>query len=81
VRDLAAGEILFKQGDLAAAIYKVESGRLRLVRRTVDDHLVVLLPPARVNFLRRLLFSRKLTTAMPSLPGQPELGVIRRQPS
>jgi CRP/FNR family transcriptional regulator, dissimilatory nitrate respiration regulator len=42
VRDLAAGQTLFKQGDPAAAIYKVESGRLRLVRRTVDDHLVIL---------------------------------------
>jgi CRP-like cAMP-binding protein len=42
VRNLAAGEVLFKQGDRAAAIYKVESGRLRLIRRTVDDHLVVL---------------------------------------
>lgn len=42
VRRLATGEILFKQGDRAFAIYKVESGRLRLMRRTVDDHLIVL---------------------------------------
>lgn len=42
VRELAAGELLFQQGDRAAAIYKVESGRLRLIRRTVDDHLVIL---------------------------------------
>jgi len=42
VRELAAGEILFTQGDRAAAIYKVESGRLQLVRRTIDDHLVIL---------------------------------------
>ena len=42
VRDLAAGEVLFRQGDRAAAIYRVESGRLRLVRRTLDDHLVIL---------------------------------------
>jgi CRP/FNR family transcriptional regulator, dissimilatory nitrate respiration regulator len=41
-RTLAAGESLFKQGEPATAIYKIESGRLRLVRRTVDDHLVVL---------------------------------------
>lgn len=33
---------MFRQGDRAAAIYKVESGRLRLIRRTVDDHLVIL---------------------------------------
>ena len=42
VRELASGELLFRQGDPAAAIYKVESGRLRLIRRTVDDHLVIL---------------------------------------
>lgn len=42
VRNLAAGELLFRQGDPAAAIYRLESGRLRLVRRTVDDHLVIL---------------------------------------
>jgi CRP-like cAMP-binding protein len=42
VRVLAPSELLFRQGDPAAAIYKVESGRLRLIRRTVDDHLVVL---------------------------------------
>jgi|SRR5215471_3658246 len=41
-RVLASGELLFRQGDRAAAIYKVESGRLRLIRRTVDDHLVIL---------------------------------------
>lgn len=41
IRELAAGEVLFEQGDRAAAIYKVESGRLRLVRRTIDDHLVI----------------------------------------
>lgn len=39
---LAPGELLFRQGDSASAIYKVESGRLRLIRRTVDDHLVIL---------------------------------------
>jgi CRP-like cAMP-binding protein len=42
VRVLAPGELLFRQGDRATAIYKVESGRLRLIRRTVDDHLVIL---------------------------------------
>ena len=42
VRVLAPGELLFRQGDPAVAIYKVESGRLRLIRRTVDDHLVIL---------------------------------------
>ena len=34
IRVLASGELLFRQGDPAAAIYRVESGRLRLIRRT-----------------------------------------------
>lgn len=42
LRELVAGEELFRRGDPAAAIFEVESGRLRLVRRTVDDHLVIL---------------------------------------
>jgi CRP-like cAMP-binding protein len=50
VHELAAGEILFEQGDPAAAIYQVESGRLRLIRRTVDDHLVILHTARRGEF-------------------------------
>ena len=50
LRELAAGEILFEQGDRAAAIYKVESGRLQLVRRTIDDHLVILHTARRGEF-------------------------------
>ena len=50
VRDLRAGEVLFRQGDRAAAIYRVERGRLRLVRRTVDDHLVILHTARRGEF-------------------------------
>jgi CRP/FNR family transcriptional regulator, dissimilatory nitrate respiration regulator len=50
IRELAAGEVLFEQGDRAAAIYKVETGRLRLVRRTVDDHLVILHTARRGEF-------------------------------
>jgi CRP/FNR family transcriptional regulator, dissimilatory nitrate respiration regulator len=41
-RELAAGEELFRRGDRAWAIFAVETGRLRLVRRTVDDRLVIL---------------------------------------
>src|ERR1700676_2997272 len=51
VRELAAGDLLFRQGDRAAAIYKIESGRLRLVRRTLDDHLVVLHTARQGDFL------------------------------
>jgi len=50
VRVLAPGELLFRQGDRAAAIYQVESGRLRLIRRTVDDHLVILHTARRGEF-------------------------------
>ena len=50
IRELAAGEVLFEQGDRAAAIYKVESGRLRLVRRSIDDHLVILHAARRGEF-------------------------------
>ncbi len=50
VRVLAPGDLLFRQGDQATAIYKVESGRLRLVRRTVDDHLVILHTARRGEF-------------------------------
>ena len=42
VRELASGEELFSQGARARAIFALESGRLRLLRRTVDGHLVVL---------------------------------------
>ena len=42
VRDVAEGEALFYQGDLASAIFEVVSGRVRLVRRTIDDHLVAM---------------------------------------
>jgi CRP-like cAMP-binding protein len=42
VRDLDPAEPLFKQGDPAVAIYRVEDGELRLIRRTIDDHLVIL---------------------------------------
>jgi CRP/FNR family transcriptional regulator, dissimilatory nitrate respiration regulator len=50
VRDLATRELLFQQGDRTTAIFKVESGRLRLMRRTVDDHLVILHTARRGEF-------------------------------
>lgn len=42
LRELDAGEALFRQGDRATAIFVVEQGRLRLIRHTVDQHEVVL---------------------------------------
>jgi CRP-like cAMP-binding protein len=41
-RELARNEHLFRQGDPIATVFEVLAGRLRLVRRTIDDHLVVL---------------------------------------
>ena len=42
VRELGRQEYLFRQGDPISHVFEVLAGRLRLVRRTVDDHLVVL---------------------------------------
>lgn len=42
IRELAAGETLFRQGDAAAAIFVVEAGRLRLVRQTIDNRKVAI---------------------------------------
>jgi CRP-like cAMP-binding protein len=50
VRVLKARELLFRQGDRTAAIYKVERGRLRLIRRTLDDRLVILHTARRGEF-------------------------------
>jgi CRP-like cAMP-binding protein len=50
IRELAPGELLFSQGDPAEAIYKLESGRLRLLRHTIDGHLVVLHTARRGEF-------------------------------
>lgn len=41
-RSLARNETLFRQGDQAAAIYFVDTGRLRLERRTFDGRPLVL---------------------------------------
>lgn len=41
-RDLAAGENLFQQGDLALSFFVVETGRVRLVRYTSGDKEVTL---------------------------------------
>lgn len=41
-RRLAAGDCLFRQGDRAQAIFRVEQGRLRLVRHLADGRTVTL---------------------------------------
>lgn len=42
VRELEAGESLFRQGDKTFAIFEIEQGRLRLIRHTTDSHAVIL---------------------------------------
>ncbi len=42
VHELAVGETLFRQGDAARAIFELESGRLRLLRQTVENHMVLI---------------------------------------
>lgn len=42
IRELSAGEVLFRQGDVSTAIYRVERGRIRLERRTIEGSLVIL---------------------------------------
>ncbi len=42
LRQLEAGENLFRQGDKTFGIFEVEHGRLHLIRHTIDDHPVSL---------------------------------------
>ena len=42
LREVEAGQILFRQGNKTFAIFEVEHGRLRLVRHTIDNRPVVL---------------------------------------
>ena len=42
LRELEAGERLFRQGDKTFGIFEVEHGRLRLIRQTIDNHPVAL---------------------------------------
>ena len=57
-RSLDRNEILFRQGDNVTAIYFVESGRLRLERRTFDGRQLVLgTGPAGEFFVEAALFS------------------------
>jgi len=57
-RSLARNEALFRQGDKATAIYFIETGRLRLERRTFDGRVLVLgTTPAGEFFVEAALFS------------------------
>jgi CRP-like cAMP-binding protein len=57
-RSLARNQVLFRQGDNVSAIYFVETGRLRLERRTYDGRTLVLgTTPAGEFFVEAALFS------------------------
>src|SRR6266852_6213248 len=57
-RSLARNEVLFRQGDDVSAIYFVETGRLRLERRTFDGRTLILgTTPAGEFFVEAALFS------------------------
>src|SRR5258708_7143346 len=57
-RSLARNEVLFRQGDRVTAIYFIETGRLRLERRTFDGRsLIVGTTPAGEFFVEAALFA------------------------
>jgi len=57
-RSLARNEALFRQGDKVTAIYFIETGRLRLDRRTFDGRtLIVGTAPAGEFFVEAALFA------------------------
>jgi CRP-like cAMP-binding protein len=57
-RTLARNEVLFRQGDQVTDIYFVESGRMRLERRTFDGRSLVLgVTPANSFFVEAALFA------------------------
>ena len=57
-RSLARNEVLFRQGDKVTAIYFIETGRLRLDRRTIDGRSLVLgTTPAGEFFVEAALFA------------------------
>ena len=57
-RSLARNEALFRQGDRVTAIYFIETGRLRLDRRTFDGRtLIVGTAPAGEFFVEAALFA------------------------
>ena len=57
-QSLARNEVLFRQGDKVTAIYFVETGRLRLERRTFDGRTLILgTTPAGEFFVESALFA------------------------
>src|SRR5712691_2284146 len=57
-RSLARKEVLFRQGDKVTSIYFVETGRLRLERRTFDGRSLILgTTPAGEFFVESALFA------------------------
>jgi len=90
LHSLASGEALFQQGDAPNAIFEVESGRLRLLRQTIEGHTVVI-HTARTGelFAEAALFSKSYhcnaVAAVPSkvraYPKRKILAAIRSDPN
>jgi len=57
-RSLARNEVLFREGDMVKAIYFIESGVLRIERRTFDGRTLILgTTPANNFFVEAALFA------------------------
>ena len=90
VRQLAADEALFRQGDKTFAIFEVEQGRLRLIRHTSDDHDVVLHTARQGDmFAEAALFSEAyhcdgiaaVASRVRVYPKRPLLAAFRKDPA
>lgn len=59
VRSLGRGDVLFRQGSIARAVYCLDSGQVSMVRHTIDGHRVTLhVVQAGEIFAEASLFSR-----------------------
>lgn len=88
-RHLVSEQRLFRQGDRASAIFVVKSGRLKIVRHTVEDKTVTL-QVARMgeSFAESALFSEfysysaiaEIASEVVIYPKQPLLSALRDRP-
>jgi CRP-like cAMP-binding protein len=90
LRELSPGERLFQQGDAASAIFEIVSGRVRLLRRTIDDHLVALFTARPGDLLAEAaLFSDSyhcdgvaaIASSVRVYPKRPLLAALRKHPA
>lgn len=88
-RSLNAGDIVFRQGAAVTAIYRVRSGRVRLIRHLQDGSSVVLnVARADATFAEAALFSdtyhcdavAETATCVTAIPKAELLAVLRADP-